>query len=262
MASQLRIQIPEPCSEIWQNMSEVAADKRHCGACNRILTDFSQWSDAQLIDFFTHHNDKFCGRFSASQLNRNMIPTVQKKRVWLNLFVPAFLFAATLSAQQVSTETASSLQIVQQPKFQIRISGFVLLSDSLRGQGASIQISNGTDTTHTVSDANGYFALTLNAAANDTLLASVRLSGYTVQNSTILVAEGQLNYVMNVRMQEVLITESRGEIAERMEVHYMGIPAQFDEVVASNMVVGSKHIRMRHFFHRLFHPFKHKCAKH
>ncbi|MCA6363602.1 MAG: carboxypeptidase regulatory-like domain-containing protein [Bacteroidetes bacterium] len=191
-----------------------------------------------------------------------MVPQAYKTRLWPKLFVPAFLFAASLSAQQVATQTASSLQIVQQPKFQIRISGFVLRSDSLRGAGASIQISNGIDTVHTISDANGYFALTLNAAANDTLLASVRLSGYNPQQSIIQVAEGQLNYVMNVRMHEVLITESRRETADGMERHYMGIPAQFDEVVVSNNVVGAKHIRMRHFFHRILHPFKHKCTKH
>lgn len=253
MKPQLRIQIPEPCHQPWQEMPEVETGKRHCGACNRTLTDFSQWSDAQLIHFFTHTNDKFCGRFSASQLNRNIIPAKSEKRLWPKLFLPAFLFAATVSAQQVPRATTSRPQIVEQRKFQIRISGFVLLADSLKGAGAGITLNNGNDTIHAVSDANGHFAITMNAGVNDTLHACVSLPGFNRQYSTIVVAEGQLNYVLNVRMQEVVVVEHTAEVVVHEERHYTGIPVQYDVVVEVK-----KHKRIRHFFHRLFHPFKHK----
>lgn len=43
----LRVSIPEPCHEDWHEMTPVEFNRRHCRACDRVLTDFSTMTDVQ-----------------------------------------------------------------------------------------------------------------------------------------------------------------------------------------------------------------------
>jgi hypothetical protein len=66
---QLQISIPQPCSENWAAMSP-QGQGRFCAACATTVTDFSRFTDKQLLEYFASHSGKTCGRFSANQLNR------------------------------------------------------------------------------------------------------------------------------------------------------------------------------------------------
>ena len=68
-AKKIRIEIPEPCREKWDEMSPDAGG-RFCGHCNKSVIDFSGWSDGQLLNFFARQTGPFCGRFRDGQLNR------------------------------------------------------------------------------------------------------------------------------------------------------------------------------------------------
>lgn len=67
----IKIQINEPCQENWSDMTD--ADKgRFCGVCNKIVVDFTKFSDAELFNYFSarkeNPSEKLCGRFAAEKV--------------------------------------------------------------------------------------------------------------------------------------------------------------------------------------------------
>ncbi len=89
------IHIPEPCKEDWNGMSPVQKG-RHCAMCDRVIRDFSTFSDTQLVAMFKQNRGTLCGRFHASQVNRVLVPMqtgpaamVRKFWLWMGLFFSA-----------------------------------------------------------------------------------------------------------------------------------------------------------------------------
>lgn len=87
------IQIAEPCHESWNKMTP-EAQGRFCGSCAKIVTDFSQMTDQQLMDYLSKASGSACGRFTTNQLNRPLTEVLQPTTLpkWLGMA------AATLSA--------------------------------------------------------------------------------------------------------------------------------------------------------------------
>ncbi len=69
--SKLKVSIPEPCHENWDKMTTSAKGK-FCASCSKEVTDFTDYSDGQIVDFFTRNKGNVCGRFSQKQLNKSM----------------------------------------------------------------------------------------------------------------------------------------------------------------------------------------------
>ncbi|WP_123912694.1 hypothetical protein [Chryseobacterium pennipullorum] len=66
----MKITIPKPCHENWENMS--ADEKgRFCSVCSKTVHDFTGFTDRELADSFTL-NDDLCGRFREDQLGKNL----------------------------------------------------------------------------------------------------------------------------------------------------------------------------------------------
>jgi hypothetical protein len=64
-----------------QSWSEMLPESngRFCGACTQTVIDFSNYSDEQLLAFFsTNNTDRVCGRFRDIQVST----TLQKGRPW------------------------------------------------------------------------------------------------------------------------------------------------------------------------------------
>jgi hypothetical protein len=95
----LVLHITEPCNESWENMPSTATGK-FCQRCERELIDFSGYSDTRLTEFLQQNNGKMCGRFSAGQLNRNLLPQLLPGSSSQRLSLPALaLLAMTLTTQ-------------------------------------------------------------------------------------------------------------------------------------------------------------------
>ena len=94
MLKSLRLNIPEPCQENWQNMTP-QEQGRFCGSCQKIVVDFSRMTDNELLNYFSKASEHTCGRFSNDQLNRDLKPTTVKKRfTWAyawNIILATFL---------------------------------------------------------------------------------------------------------------------------------------------------------------------------
>ncbi|HSU27737.1 MAG TPA: hypothetical protein VLJ68_05105, partial [Chitinophagaceae bacterium] len=96
MGKQIKLSIPVPCHENWENMSPVEKGK-FCGSCQKQVVDFSNMSDRQVAEFFKKPSTgSVCGRFMSDQLDREI--DIPRKRIpWLKYFfqiaIPAFLFS-------------------------------------------------------------------------------------------------------------------------------------------------------------------------
>lgn len=91
------IHIPEPCHEDWEAMSP--EDKgRFCGSCSKVVIDFSDRTDAEIRDVLLAHRDqKVCGHFKTSQVNRPLTLQVDPGSLPKNMGITrAFAIAAFL----------------------------------------------------------------------------------------------------------------------------------------------------------------------
>ena len=92
------ITLPAPCSENWEMMSN--SDRgRFCGQCQKTVIDFSTMTDAEIIRYFKESKDnKTCGRFHGSQLNRELVQSqpVSFSAVLLKRTAAALLFFQTV----------------------------------------------------------------------------------------------------------------------------------------------------------------------
>lgn len=111
----ITITIPEPCNEDWNQMHVVDSCHRNCAACDRVLTDFAQMNDDELILFFKQSQGKICGRFRKDQLNRPLTPLPEKttKAVWWKAaaLLPLTLLAKNSNAQQLYPDSAKTEQV-------------------------------------------------------------------------------------------------------------------------------------------------------
>lgn len=75
MKKNITIKIENPCHEDWSAMTPVEQG-RFCDSCSKRVVDFGKMSDNEIIRLIeTAKEEKMCGRFNSSQLNRSIIPT-------------------------------------------------------------------------------------------------------------------------------------------------------------------------------------------
>jgi len=67
----IQINIPNPCHQDWDKMTP-AGQGRFCSHCQKAVVDFTNFTDAELYEFFTKNVGQTCGRLLAIQLNREI----------------------------------------------------------------------------------------------------------------------------------------------------------------------------------------------
>ncbi|SMP23431.1 TonB-dependent receptor plug domain-containing protein [Chryseobacterium profundimaris] len=67
----MKLTIPTPCHENWDQMSP-AEQGRFCSVCSKTVQDFTAVPDEGIVDAFSQNSEDTCGRFTTSQLNRDL----------------------------------------------------------------------------------------------------------------------------------------------------------------------------------------------
>lgn len=96
----MKITIPKPCHENWDNMTADEKGK-FCSVCSKTVHDFTDFSDEELFGRF-ESNENICGRFREDQLGRNLSFSITKKLTLGLLTVCGML--TSLHAQETKSE--------------------------------------------------------------------------------------------------------------------------------------------------------------
>ncbi|MEO8770191.1 MAG: hypothetical protein ABI402_08905 [Ferruginibacter sp.] len=106
----LKITIPSPCHENWDNMSP-NQQGRHCNSCSKTVVDFTQMKDDEVKNFLINkQHERLCGRFSSTQLQQISIELPQnifqlQLPFWKRFLVASLLvFSTTLFSCEVNTK--------------------------------------------------------------------------------------------------------------------------------------------------------------
>ncbi|KAB2817988.1 carboxypeptidase-like regulatory domain-containing protein [Phaeocystidibacter marisrubri] len=103
MNKRYTLQIPDPCSQKWSEMTP-QADGRHCDQCDKVIRDFTSYTDAQILSAI--ENEKVCGRFRPDQLNRTYKRHDESSKRWISVFATTLALASSSSAEsQIITPT-------------------------------------------------------------------------------------------------------------------------------------------------------------
>ena len=78
MKQKIQLQIPEPCHENWNNMTNTQQG-RFCMSCRKEVVDFSIMMDKEILDYISAASSNMCGRFGNDQLNRDLIPPAEPR---------------------------------------------------------------------------------------------------------------------------------------------------------------------------------------
>jgi hypothetical protein len=73
MINGIKITIPEPCSQNWQNLT-IVEKGRFCASCEKVVIDFRKMSNNELLDYFKNHQGNVCGNFNPIQTDRLILP--------------------------------------------------------------------------------------------------------------------------------------------------------------------------------------------
>ena len=77
------LQVKDSCSADWNKMTS-QEQGRFCGQCKKIVVDFSQMNDQEIVDQIKKASKGLCGRFYEDQLLRELDATVSfaKNPIW------------------------------------------------------------------------------------------------------------------------------------------------------------------------------------
>lgn len=95
-----QLQVPSPCPESWAAMTP-AGPGRHCAACAKVVVDFTQKTDAEILAYLAGAAGKPCGRFRATQLGRPLQPppAASRWRAWLGALLAVGSLGSGLAPQ-------------------------------------------------------------------------------------------------------------------------------------------------------------------
>ena len=214
----LRISIPEPCHEDWDRMTPVDTYRRHCGSCDKHVTDFSWMTDREIHRYLAVAGTNLCGRFRADQLDRPIRAYVAPNTGWRAAAAAAGLLMsagaagqAVPDAPQTNAEvpytelsTLINAGVEKEHRMKGTFSGRVLDADGEPLIGATILIK-GTQT-GTVADFDGNFSLTVKAGQQ----LQISFVGYHPHVITVLpddpgYGNGKPDYILH--MDETLLEE-------------------------------------------------------
>jgi hypothetical protein len=123
MANKIHISIPKPCGENWNKMTSSEKGK-FCASCQKDIIDFTSASNREILNYY-NQNSKVCGRFTGSQLNRNIFIAKEKSSIWMFVTASIITFfglgSQTAKAQEsIKTEQTDKKQLDDSTAIEIK----------------------------------------------------------------------------------------------------------------------------------------------
>jgi len=224
----IQISIPSPCHEDWNNMTP-AEQGRFCSRCQKVVTDFTNYTDAQLYQFLRNHNKQVCGRFYNRQLNTSIsVPPQPHSRLY-RYFIGlglSLLFTqipeSNLRAQAPYAHTTMDkigMNDQQSEEKSFPISGHVIDEHKEPMIGAIISLYKDSIQIYaTVTDEDGFFKIDINdsLASSFPFQLTAIFSSYIPQKTTIKSKKSARN--INIKMNLDVKDISTGLIEVRYKV--------------------------------------------
>ncbi|OQP52037.1 hypothetical protein A4H97_25830 [Niastella yeongjuensis] len=215
MSKSIQIRISEPCHENWQNMTP-NEQGRFCGSCQKTVVDFTLMTDKELLDYFSKASQHTCGRFSNDQLNKELQPTVIKKRftwayVWNIMLATLLVTEANAQVKPVKKKKQEVLIPERAPEMMggigvvvvpppREIKGIVLDSANNPLAGASVYYHVKGQTKGSYTDSLGRFNLLIDR--NTPVELTVSYIGYEMKMVTI---DSSTNW-QEIKLKEITAT--------------------------------------------------------
>jgi hypothetical protein len=230
MPTPLKLHIPEPCHENWQNMTQ-QEQGRFCGSCQKTVVDFSVMTDKEILDYFSKTSQHVCGRFTNDQLNKELQVTDKKKRfslvyIW-NIILATLLI--TEANAQVKPKPKKPVKVTVQERRTMGIIAYIpdepvetvipvtmsgTIVDAQNNQpvvGASISIKGASG--GTMADTSGIFRLKVEK--KDPLVLVISAIGYETQTRV-------LDDLTNWQKIQVYLKPATSELKEVVVTGYDG----------------------------------------
>ena len=189
---QLRIAIPEPCTQTWEGM--VPTEKgRYCSSCQKEVIDFRSWTADELQDWFLNHK-AVCGLFLQEQVVVDGMPMKPSRwNLTKGLFVASCL--ALFTSTKVYSKPAISTVFEENKQAKLDFSAKALATDTLitvSGRikdfkdkidlnGVKVSMLNGQNT---VTDAYGRFKIETRIKKDSNVVLVFNYTGYRTEQHT------------------------------------------------------------------------------
>lgn len=160
----MKVNLPEPCHEDWNKMDSQEKG-RFCGSCQKLVIDFSQMSDTEIINYFKEYKGQnTCGHFKKSQVDRKLKePETPHRRLFLKELAAAcfaFFLASTDAKAQgeiiINRQHQNSQTSNEEQKTEIAINGKIVNGNEVLSN-ASISIKGTEHKTNSLE--NGLFSI-------------------------------------------------------------------------------------------------------
>ena len=204
----MKLSIPEPCHENWNEMSP-AEKGRFCGSCQKEVVDFTQMTKEEITEFFIKKTSELtCGRFENKQIEAINLNEIKTKRIiskpwWIavaTFFIltnKGFSQTETVSVNkniQVQTdliriknsvETKASRSTVKEVEKDSNKTNFVTISGKLMEKDsnqpvyfANVFVEIDTNVIGISTDINGSFKLLIPRTKEDSIVLNVSYIGF------------------------------------------------------------------------------------
>lgn len=173
MPKKVQIAIPKPCHENWQDMTPTQKG-RLCASCQKEVHDFTKLTDRE-VSAMIKNNSSSCGRFLASQLERDLVIPKEKSSFWVAASAAVVSFIGLGNYEAVAQETHPTEQHETQKKEHSDNNKSVKDSKEITGIVTDIEdipipgvnIKNLNTSSQTQSDFDGVFSI--NVSEDDVL---------------------------------------------------------------------------------------------
>lgn len=186
MKKPIQISIPTPCHENWEQMT--AVDKgRFCASCEKKVFDFTNSSDREIASVLKN-TENACGRFSLTQIDRELILPKDKSSIWIAASAAA-LSLLTVGTNKVLAQTPVNTEQHQNSNTRIILGKVAPSRPMIKGTvsnpqgevlpGAVIKIKNSS--IEKQADLDGRFSI----EANSGDILQISYLGYKIENYTV-----------------------------------------------------------------------------